>query len=83
MPASPELIHIPAKVWEEEIIAEAETKQLRRTNRHIRVTGEVAIDLYRIENGGKQKRTPRLIRIVAIYLINIQRCIISNDNFLE
>ena len=83
MPSAPELIHIPAEIREQEVIPEAETKQLSRTYSHIAIAGEVAIDLYRIEYRCQQQGAPRLIGIIAIDLIDIYRSIIGYHYFLK
>ena len=45
MPTAPELRYIAREVWHIEVAHQFDTKQLSRTDRYIRVTREIAIDL--------------------------------------
>ena len=64
MPSSPELCYISAEIRVIEVPHQLDTKELGSTDSYIRISGEVAVDLERKEDGREKQGTTRL-RIVC------------------
>ena len=83
VPSSPELGNVPAEIRIPEVLRESDSEELRSTDSHIGVAGEVSVYLERVQDGGKEKRASCLRRVAGPYLVHIHGAVVRDHDFLE
>ena len=61
MPSAPELLDRGCKIRTVKILHQPDIKQLCRSDRNIRISGKIAVNLYRKEKGCKQHGKARIV----------------------
>ena len=83
VPTTPELGDIPAEIREVEVPHRLEPEQLARADGHIRISGEIAINLEGEDNGRQQQCAAALRLVGRKDAVHIHRAVIGNHNLLE
>ena len=84
MPPPPELLRVPGLIGRVEVLGQIETHQHSHADSHIRIAGEVRIDLQRIGEERKQVLESREQQRVVKHTVDDVHCqIIGHDDFLR
>src|SRR5205085_6946764 len=84
MPAPPEFSDARGDVWEVKVLKERKAKHFAEADRHVRVAGEVEVDLQRVTNQSKPSEARRkLIRIELEHQVGIEAKRVCENQFLR
>ena len=83
MPSAPELLDRSCKIRTVKILHQPDIKQLCCSDRNIRISGKIAVNLYRKEKGCKQHGKARIVLRRVKNQIHIYCKIISDHKLLK
>ena len=83
VPAAPELRDITAEIRHVEVLHRLEAEEFSRTDGHVRIPREIAIDLEGKEDGGQKQRAAALRLVGRKDAVHIDRTVVGDHHFLE
>ncbi len=83
VPSAPELGDVAAEVGNVEVLHRPDAEQLARADGHVRVAGEVAVNLYGIKDRRQQQGASALCLVRGEYMIHVHCAVVGDDHFLE
>ena len=81
MPTTPKICDTFSDIWVVEVFEKMEAKNSSETDGHIRVAGEVEVDLNGVGDGGEPKDIGAIVGVVAVNAITQQGGVVGYDDF--